>query len=63
MAIFRCVGCSTKQTNNKKRQADKSRLARNRKIKEENRTERHKLKRAKRNNVQVKPTKQIPSGI
>jgi hypothetical protein len=48
---------------NKKRQADKNTHARNSKINEENRTEKHKWKLAKHNHVQVKPVKQIPSEI
>jgi hypothetical protein len=43
-----------KQTNTRKRYS---------KINEENRTKRHKWKRAKGNHVKVKPAKQIPSGI
>jgi hypothetical protein len=37
--------------------------ARNSKLNEENRTGKHKWKRAKCNHVQVKPAKQIPAGI
>jgi hypothetical protein len=37
--------------------------ARNSKINEENRTEKHKWKHAKCNHMQVKPAEQTPSGI
>jgi hypothetical protein len=67
MAIFRCVGylifLFLKESASLVLLADKHTHARNSKINEENRTGKHKWKHAKCNHVQVKPAKQIPSGI
>jgi hypothetical protein len=52
-----------KQTNNKKRQEDKDTHKKQQNERRKNRTEEHKWKHAKGNHVQIKPGKQIPSGI
>jgi hypothetical protein len=61
-AGFTCTWLPFEQTTRKGKQTNTSK--RYSKINEENRTtKKHKWKRAKGNHVQIKPAKQIPSGI